>query len=93
MLLRALFWIGLVALLMPREPDLGFGRPGTQGLSSDALAMAKNAVSQSAGVCSGRESLCTAGLGLLDSLQQNAVQDLAQVKQQIEAQQRARARS
>jgi len=29
MLLRAIFWIGLVAFLMPHEPDLGFGRPGT----------------------------------------------------------------
>ena len=29
MLFRALFWIGLVAFLMPHEPDLGFGRPGT----------------------------------------------------------------
>lgn len=28
MILRAIFWIGLVALLMPHEPDLGLGRPG-----------------------------------------------------------------
>jgi hypothetical protein len=28
MILRAIFWIGLVAFLMPHEPDLGFGRPG-----------------------------------------------------------------
>src|SRR5579872_1864455 len=27
MLFRAIFWIGLVSLLMPHEPDLGFGRP------------------------------------------------------------------
>ena len=30
MLFRAIFWIGLVAFLMPHEPDLGFGRPGSQ---------------------------------------------------------------
>ncbi len=29
MILRAIFWIGLVSLLMPHEPDLGFGRPGS----------------------------------------------------------------
>jgi hypothetical protein len=29
MLFRAIFWIGLVAFLMPHEPDLGFGRPGS----------------------------------------------------------------
>lgn len=28
MIFRAIFWIGLVAFLMPHEPDLGFGRPG-----------------------------------------------------------------
>ena len=28
MILRALFWISVVAILMPREPDLGLGRPG-----------------------------------------------------------------
>lgn len=28
MIIRAVFWIGLVAFLMPQEPDLGFGRPG-----------------------------------------------------------------
>lgn len=28
MILRAIFWIGVVALLMPHEPDLGLGRPG-----------------------------------------------------------------
>jgi hypothetical protein len=30
MILRAIFWIGLVFFLMPHEPDLGFGRPGGQ---------------------------------------------------------------
>ncbi len=29
MVLRALFWISLVAILMPHEPDLGLGRPGS----------------------------------------------------------------
>ena len=28
MIFRALFWIAVVALLMPHEPDLGLGRPG-----------------------------------------------------------------
>ena len=28
MIIRAIFWIALVAFLMPHEPDLGFGRPG-----------------------------------------------------------------
>ena len=28
MIFRAVFWIGLIALLAPHEPDLGLGRPG-----------------------------------------------------------------
>ena len=91
MLFRALFWIGIVALLMPHEPDLGLGRPGT-GFVRDAFGMAKDAAGQSSGICGGRESLCAAAFGLLSSVQQNTVRNLAQVKAQLEAQQRDRAR-
>ena len=34
LIFRALFWVGVVALLMPREPDLGVGRPGATELSA-----------------------------------------------------------
>jgi len=30
-LLRAAFWLAAVAVLMPREPDLGLGAPGEAG--------------------------------------------------------------
>ena len=36
MIFRAIFWIGLVSLLMPREPDIGLGRPGA-GISLPAM--------------------------------------------------------
>jgi hypothetical protein len=32
MILRAAFWIAVVALFIPREPDVGFGRPGTPSI-------------------------------------------------------------
>ena len=39
MIFRAVFWIGLVSVLMPREPDLGYGRPGPSAdLTSDLLS-------------------------------------------------------
>ncbi len=91
MILRALFWITLVSVVMPREPDLGLGRPGTHGLSADALSWASDALSRPSQMCSGRETACAAGLSFLDSLQNAAVLSLAQVKADIEAQQRARA--
>lgn len=34
MIIRAIFWIGLVLFLVPREPDLGFGRPGAHMTSA-----------------------------------------------------------
>lgn len=43
MLFRAVFWIGLVSVLMPHEPDLGLGRPSAgQGLSSALMSAAED---------------------------------------------------
>ena len=33
-IVRAIFWVGLVALLMPKGPDLGLGDPGPTELSA-----------------------------------------------------------
>jgi hypothetical protein len=90
MILRALFWITLVSVLMPREPDLGLGRPGTNGLSSDALSWASTAVSQPSQMCQGREAACAEGLTFLGSIQTMTVRGLAQVKADLDAQKRAR---
>jgi hypothetical protein len=38
MIFRALFWIGLVSLLMPHEPDLGLGHPAA-GRWADPLSV------------------------------------------------------
>ena len=38
MIFRALFWIGLIALLMPHEPDLGLGRPDAKVQKPSFLA-------------------------------------------------------
>ncbi len=98
MILRAIFWIGLVAVLMPHEPDLGFGRPGSAdfaGAASWAVsAVAGSKVQEQIGdpakACSGREALCEGALSTLDSFQNFAVQSLSHVKAQIDAQQKAR---
>ena len=87
MILRALFWIALVSLLMPQEPDLGFGRPGTHGLASDALSWA----SQAHGLSPCEEkAICGTGFAVFESLRANTLRSLARVKADIEAQQRAR---
>ncbi|HWU26322.1 MAG TPA: hypothetical protein VN154_07960 [Rhizomicrobium sp.] len=68
MILRALFWISLVAMMVPREPDLGLGRPGHHGIGTYD--------------CNARGA-CTDALGFFAHFQSLAVQNLAQVKDDI----------
>jgi hypothetical protein len=94
MIFRAVFWIGLVSLLTPHEPDLGLGRPGA-GTAQPSPAMIQSAA---AGLLrSGQDcgSACAGGLGLLKifhlSTDSSVTAGLADVKAQIETDQRARA--
>ena len=79
MILRALFWISVVATLMPHEPDLGFGRPHLGG--------ALNGESREA--CSDRGA-CRQALGVLGQFQAMALRNLAEVKADIEREQHSR---
>jgi hypothetical protein len=87
MIFRAIFWIGLVSLLMPREPDLGLGRPGLAGgdLTLPSVAAATTGLGQAAQLCTGHAAACAGSLSLLDSFQDKAVRGLAEIKAEIEA--------
>ena len=94
MIFRAVFWIGLVSLLAPHEPDLGLGRPGA-GTSHPSpatiLGSAASGLSRQSGDCG---SQCAGGLGLLSifHLDNSSIQSgLMDVKAQIEADKKARA--
>jgi hypothetical protein len=93
MIFRAVFWIGLVSLLAPREPDLGLGRPGagTSPPSSATVLSTASGLSRADMSCG---SACAGGLGLLDLVQldrSSIAAGLADVKAQIAADKRARA--
>jgi hypothetical protein len=94
MIFRAIFWIGLVALLAPHEPDLGLGRPGagTSNVSSATLQSAVQSLLRTDKDCG---SGCAGGLGLADFLHlrvnRDVMQGLAAVKAEIAADQRERA--
>ena len=91
MIFRAIFWIGLVALLMPREPDLGFGRPGAGTSHPSAVtSWAATGLSRPGNVCEDSRAACAGGLAPLASFQNDALRDLAEVKAQIEADRKAR---
>jgi hypothetical protein len=94
MIFRAVFWIGLVSLLAPHEPDLGLGRPGagTLHLSPATFRTAADGLSAPAPGCG---SACAGGLGLLPDIlhfgsDSSLAQGLAEVKAEITADQRAR---
>ena len=96
MIFRAVFWIGLVSLLAPREPDLGLGRPGagTSPSTPATFLSAADGLSRTDGDCG---SACAGGLGGVMRLlhlddRAGLAAGLADVKAQIEADQRARAR-
>lgn len=88
MILRAVFWIGLVSLLMPHEPDLGFGRPGA-GAQIASLAPAGIAgLIQSTNVqdaCKTHAEACAGGLSILDNFQSLAVRSMDQVRADLAA--------
>jgi hypothetical protein len=91
MIFRAVFWIGLVSLLAPHEPDLGLGHPGA-GTSPSTLPSAVTRLTRLGQDCGVG---CAGGLGLEDVLHwrdnPTLAKGLAKVKADIAADQRARA--
>jgi hypothetical protein len=85
MLFRAIFWIGVVAVLMPREPDLGLGRPG------ESHALVPDLERDADLNCRDYGKTCATALNVVDTFQSVAVKSLAQVKADIEADERATA--
>jgi hypothetical protein len=95
MIFRAVFWIGLVSLLTPHEPDLGLGRPGAGTLPSSPTAILSSAAAGLSRTDKDCGSACAGGLGLLNLFHLNTdssvTAGLADVKAQIRADQAARA--
>lgn len=84
MILRAIFWIAVVSFFMPREPDLGYGRPGHEGGIAGLIQNAQTAAGDSVKTCTDNAGLCAAGTTALDAFQGVAVNSLADVKADIE---------
>ena len=95
MIFRAIFWIGLVALLMPHEPDLGFGRPDgiNTGVTSEVTTWAKDNVQTGlkdpASLCRYNTHACATSLSLLGNIKEMTVHSLGDIKAQIEESRRS----
>jgi hypothetical protein len=83
MLLRAVFWIGLVSLLMPHEPDLGFGRPGAAAATPSSLGGVIQAAGSSQSACHAKT--CASGLEVLGGFQSIAMRSMDEVRADLEA--------
>ena len=69
MILRAIFWITVVSVLIPHEPDLGLGRPGSQSsIAQSAASWATSALSAPNSMCKDHTAVCVATLGAQDYL-------------------------
>jgi hypothetical protein len=88
MIFRAIFWIAVVSVLMPREPDLGFGRPHLgETLPTKLSSLVAQASTEQN--CAADNKACTAGLALLDSFQLVTVRSLADVKADLDQSQQS----
>jgi hypothetical protein len=90
MIFRAMFWIGLVAVMMPHEPDLGFGRPAAAesaivdtGLADWAKTKLQPNLKDPRNLCRYNTDACSAGATLLDNFRSAAMRSLADVKADI----------
>jgi hypothetical protein len=95
MILRALFWIAVVGVLMPHEPDLGLGRPTadvTTSLPAPVAEWVGRVTDAPHQACASHAEGCAAVLNVVDAFQTAAVRNLARVKADIEASRRGDAR-
>jgi hypothetical protein len=97
MILRAIFWIAVVAVLMPREPDLGLGRPGVNASSPSAVLAKLTSLIEPAQAaeydtaCKSDPIACVAANTISVKVPDFAAGGLAGVKAQIEEAKRERA--
>jgi len=92
MIFRAIFWIGLVWLLVSHEPDLGLGRPGAgASLTSPVMSSSSaNGILRLEGPC--RSPACAGALAVASyiGLAPLSGRTLEDVKADIEADIKAR---
>lgn len=83
MILRAAFWITVVAVFIPQEPDIGYGRPGAPSLAPPKIV---EFAAQLLKVppCA-EHAQCAAGLSLATDLRQTVREHLERAKTELKA--------
>lgn len=83
MILRAAFWITVVAVFIPREPDISYGRPSVPSMVPPKTA-AWLAQTFKVPPCAERAH-CPGGLSLGLDLRQNVLEGLERAKADLKA--------
>ncbi len=85
MILRAAFWIAVVAVFIPREPDLGFGPPG----AAPSMLPVESSSTGPVVACGGREPSCPTALNLAADFRDKILTNLDRVKAELNEQSKA----
>lgn len=88
MLIRAAFWIGVVALLMPHEPNVGFGRPDATWWPSAVMSWMDAAVGTPSEICKQGAACKTVLNGV--NMKDSAFRGISEAKAEIEQAERER---
>jgi hypothetical protein len=91
MILRIVFCLALIAVLIPHEPDLGFGRPASALVPQSIETWFARASDGSTQPCEHRRTSCATSEPVLDGLQARVLEGLADVKADIDRDRKARA--
>jgi hypothetical protein len=89
MILRAVLSIAFVAVFIPHEPDLGFGRPNAGGNPPIAASAMAN-LPAAAQLCGNRQEACAGALNLAGDLRSTILSNLDRVKAELKESKQAR---
>ncbi len=89
MIFRAAFWIAVVAVFMPHEPDLGYGRPGLTGLAPPKPADWAS-VKLPAKLCADNPQVCAGAMTVGFDLKGTILNNIDRVKGELKAREQAR---
>ena len=89
MFFRAVCSIAFVAVFIPHEPDVGYGRPGAGG--NPPIQVSEWAtVPAAAKLCGNNQEACAGALGLAGDLRGTILSNLDRVKAELKASKQAR---
>jgi hypothetical protein len=82
MIFRAILSIAFVAVFVPHEPDLGFGRPSALGIPAIAVSQMAS-LPAAAKLCGNSQEACARGLDVAGDLRSTIFSNLDRVKVEL----------